>query len=203
MNQPSFANSLLICDDDSSLKMSGGNRFIRKLPDDRSLGYLHKLHGPLGKVEIGRICDGIGRRLPAQLESFLHWSNGASLFDNRIYLFGLAEGAFSRSLAPEMQKPISIVNQNRIFSAAKSRRWNDGWIHVGSIVGWDADYEIELHENGDCAVTFQEATYCSASFEQCVKSIIDRISVCYSCNGIIDHSFGEVYAAIESLFRPY
>lgn len=201
MNQPSFADSLLICDDESSLKMRGGNRFIKKLPDDRSLGYLHKLHGPLSNVEIERICDGIGRRLPAQMESFLCWSNGASLFDNQIYLFGLAESV-SRSLAPETQKPISIVDKNRIFSAARHRRWNDGWIHVGSIVGWDANYEIELHESGACAVTFREATYSSASFEQCVESIIDRISICYSCDGIIDHSFGEVDAAVASLFRP-
>ncbi|MEG3123916.1 SMI1/KNR4 family protein [Sphingomonas sp. GB1N7] len=200
MQQPAFAKSLFRCDDATSLKIDGGNRFIRKLPDDRPLGYLHKFHAPLDNSGLGRVREGFGRPLPMQFEDFLQWSNGASLFDNQIYIFGFVED-FSRSLEPEKQQPISIIDKNRIFSSLHSDCWRDGWMLIGSAVGWSSNYDLELHEDGACALVLENSVRVVASFEQCITLIIDRISGCFSCDGILDGSYTEVEAALASLLR--
>jgi hypothetical protein len=200
MQEPSFAESLLECDDPSSLKSTAGNRFIRKLPDNRSLGYLHKLYTPLDCAGCQQLRDALGRDLSPEFESFLRWSNGANLFDDQIYLFGLV-GTFSRDTALENQQPISIVDRNSIHSAVTSARWHDGWIQIGSVVGWSSTYGIELHKGGACALTSEDGVYATPSFERCVTVIIDRISACFSCDGVIDSSYAEIEAALRSLFR--
>lgn len=197
MSQPAFVRPLFECDDSSSLHLRNGHRFIRKLPDDRSLGYLHKLYPPLDAYGVQRMNGAIGRRLPEEFESFLMWSNGASLFDNQVYIFGFVE-SLTRGIEVEKQQPISIVDANRDFPAD---RRDDGWTRIGSVVGWDSRYEIDLHEKEECVLTSASGTLSKMSFEHGIAAIIGRVSGCFSCNGIIDRSYAELEAALLSLVR--
>jgi hypothetical protein len=201
MTEPSFAKILLACDDASSLRLKGGNWFIRKLPGDRSLGYLHKLHTPLTHDHVNDLEVAIGRDFPTQFSDFLQWSNGASLFDNRVYLYGRAD-SISRGISPDKQMPISLGTANLVFSAANQSRWQEGWMLVGSVVGQEANYNIELHTDGMCAITSDHGTYSANTFQDCLTTIIDRIGACFSCDGIIDDSYAELHAAVASVLRP-
>ena len=121
----------------TSLSLAGGNRFIRKLPDKRALGYLHKLHTPLSEEGLRKLSKVYDHRLPSEYENFLRWSNGASLFDNNVYLYGLVD-TLDRSLSPDAQQPISIEMANVGFRADNQDRWSVGWMTIGSIVGQDS-----------------------------------------------------------------
>jgi hypothetical protein len=202
VQEPSFARSLFECDDASSLNLAGGNRLIRKLPDDRSASYLHRLYAPLDDADLARMGDAMGRRLPEAFMSFLRWSNGASLFDNQLYVFGSVE-RLSRDGDPKKQQPISIEDNNRIFSATNGDRWHDGWTRIGSVVGWDSRYGIELHDDGTCAVVSEAGLLSAPSFGHCMTAIIERIGPCFSCDGIIDDSYAEIEAALSSLVRNH
>lgn len=201
MSRPSFAPSLYRCDDETSVVVAGGNRFIRKLPDGRPLAYLHKLHAPLDDGRLRTLAERLGPRLDPCFQSFLRWSNGASLFDNQIELFGLIEH-FPRSLALEKQQPISIVHQNEEFRRLHGARWRDGWTQIGSVIGWDSNHSIELRLDGECALRSEDRVYSVSSFEACLSAIVDRVGACYSCDGLIDQSYAQVDGAVASLFHP-
>jgi hypothetical protein len=192
---------LFECDDASSVKLPSGNRFIRKLPDDRALAYLHKLFAPLDDAELQRMSEALGRQLPGEFQSFLRWSNGAALFDNAVYIFGSVE-RLSRNVDPDKQQPVAIDDRNRVFSVTKRDRWHQGWTEIGSVVGWDSSYGIELRADGTCALTSEAGALIAPSFGQCMTTIIDRIGPCFSCNGIVDSSYAEIEAALFSLIRP-
>jgi hypothetical protein len=142
-----------------------------------------------------------GRAFPHHWRDFLRWSNGASLFDNRVYLFGRVAGV-SRSIDPDQQQPISLVSTNDVLKAMHQRRWADGWMLIGSVTGWDANYDIALHIDGSCALTSEQGHFAAETFDGCLSTIIDRIGVCFSCDGIIDESYAELEAALISLVRP-
>ena len=200
MQQPAFASSLFDCDDATSLRLATGARFIRKLPDDRSLGYLHKLFSPITSVDQEKLQSTLGRRLPAQYQEFLQWANGASLFDNGIYLLGFSEN-LSRSTEIGDQAAISITWENEVFSATKPERWEGGWTKVGSAVGWDSTFDLQLHQDGSCAFVGAHGAHVSPSFDECLGRLISRVGTCFSCDGVIDKSYAEVESALASLIQ--
>jgi hypothetical protein len=197
MKQPSFTTSLFDCDDSSSLTLRTGSRFVRKLPDEGSLGYLHKFYAPLP--------DGAGaallRRLPHDYMAFLEWANGAALFDNCIALFGYVE-TIARDTAPEGATAISLSNENEVFALVERQRWEQGWTKIGSLVGWDSTYTLQINGGGRCAVVAEEIACTTSSFNECLTTIVERVAPCFSCEGIIDGSYAELEAALASLVRP-
>jgi hypothetical protein len=201
MPEPSFAQSLLACNDATSLALAGGNRFIRKLPDKRALGYLHKLHTPLSAEQLRKLSEVVDHRLSSEFEDFLRWSNGASLFDNNVYLCGHVDRV-DRSLSLDAQQPISIEMENLGFRAENQDRWNFGWMKIGSIVGQDSNISIELNADGTCALRAGDRTFSANSFDRCVSAIIDRIGTCFTCDGILDREHVELDAAVASFFLP-
>ena len=200
MHAPSFSGPLFRCDDDSTLLLRNGGRFIRKLPDDRSLGYLHKLYYPLDAAALERLRSELGDRLPDQHEAFLRWANGASLFDGCVSLFGLVE-KFTRSVEPEAQNPICIASANRRFSRMVPERWEAGWTVIGTAVGWDTRYELQVHKSGSCALLGEELAYVASCFDECLETIVGRIDPCFSFDGLVDGDYAEIEAALGSLMR--
>lgn len=196
MPQPGFTTRLFDCDDSSSLTLQTGSRFVRKLPDERSLGYLHKFYAPLPDAA----CAALLRRLPAAYADFLEWANGAALFDNCIALFGYVE-TITRDTAPEAATAISISIENEVFAPTEPCRWNEGWTKVGSLVGWDSTYPLLLHGDGRCAMVSEEMAYTASSLNACLETIISRVAPCFSCEGIIDGSYAELEAALASLVQ--
>lgn len=200
MRQPAFASSLFDCDDATSLRLATGARFIRKLPDGRELGYLHKLYPPIGGTDLEALQVAFGGRLPADYRAFLSWANGASLFDNGIYLLGFVENV-TRSTEMGDQAAVSIAWQNELFSATNPERWEGGWTRVGSAVGWDSRYDLQIHRDGACAFVGPRGAHVAPSFDACLARLIGRVGTCYSCDGVIDPSYGEVEAALASLIQ--
>ena len=198
---PEFASALFDCDDSTSLRLSTGARFVRKLPDDRSLGYLHKLHAPITARNLETLQSVLGQRLPAQYRDFLSWANGGTLFDNTIYLHGFVE-TFTRSIEPERQDPICILSENRALSDSASFRREEGWIRIGSAVGWDSKFALQLHVDGRCAIAGAAGVHVAGTFDACLNLLIGRVGGCFSCDGIIDETCAEVEAALSSLVRP-
>ena len=195
-----FASSLFECDDSTSLRPSTGHCFIRKLPDDRSLGYLHKLHPPITAENLEKLQSALGARLPAEYLDFLSWSNGGSMFDNAIHLYGYVE-TFTRSIEPERQNPICIISENRGLSDAAGFTREEGWTRIGSAVGWDSKFHLQLHVDGACAITGAPGVHVASSFGACMSVLISRIGACFSCDGINDKSYAEIEAALGSLIR--
>ena len=196
MTQPDFVTRLLDCDDDSSLTTSNGSRFIRKLPGQRSLGYLHKFYAPLRKPPEAGLLQ---RLAPAYID-FLRWANGAALFDNCIALFGYVE-TITRRTAPEAVTAISMNSDNDVFALLEPERWERGWTKIGSVVGWDSSYTLELHREGRCAVVGGEFSYTAPTFDECINAVVTKVSPCYTCEGIIDTDYAELEEALASLFR--
>jgi hypothetical protein len=196
MYQPAFVQALIGYDDNTSVVLSTGARFIRKLPDGRPLGYLHKLFAPLLAPDLGELYVTLGRDLPSEFEAFLSWANGATLFDNLLFLYG-AGGNFSRERELEDQSALSIIEANEFLD---QDRWEAGWTRVGSVVGWNSKYLIELHREGECTVLGEGGGLKSyPSFNTCLQQIVTRLSLCFSCDGPIDQSYSELEAALGSL----
>lgn len=195
---PRFADKLVECDDRSSITLANGGRFIRKLPDDRPLGYLHKFYAPLSDIAL---LGSMVSRLPDSYIAFLQWANGASLFDNTLSLYGYVRN-IARSSAPEFAAPISLNHGNEIFAAVKHQRWMRGWTEIGAVMGWSSVYKIELNSDGRCAVTSENEECSSASLEQCMRKVIDRLAACFDCRGLLDESGTELEAALSSLVMP-
>jgi hypothetical protein len=194
MSSPNFTGRLFECDDGSSLTLRTGSRFIRKLPDERSLGYLHRLYAPLHEGT----CAPLLRRLPSEYLDFLKWANGAALFDNCLALYGYVE-TVTRDPTPEAVTAISITWKNEIFAAMEQRRWDEGWTAIGSLVGWDVTYTLQLHQDGSCVVAKDTHVSPASPFDRCLETIISRVAPCFTCAGIIDDSYAELEAALASL----
>ena len=134
--------ALLACDDDSSQKLASGSRFIRHLPDQGSLAFLHRLYAPAADETRHRIGIALGRSPPTQVADFLAWSNGARLFDCALAIYGYSENLF-RSLDLQDETAISLLWENKTFTAMAPRRWEAGWMRIGSVVGWSTRLALE------------------------------------------------------------
>jgi hypothetical protein len=201
MNEPTFGHRLLQYDDATSLALPTGARFIRKLPDDRSLGYLHRLFPAVTDRQLDELEETLARPLPAAYRGFLRWSDGACFFDNSIYLYGFAENQ-ARSLEPVDQTAISIRQENQLFSAAESERWLAGWMKVGSAVAWSSKVDLLLRADGACAITGAAGFHVAGSFDETLCLLFDRIGPCFSGDGLIDRDYASLEASLASLVRP-
>lgn len=198
MIEPDFAHLVLKYDDTTSLTFPAGGRFIRKLPDDRSLGYLHKLFPPVNNFQLEELEAALGRQLPKAYQEFLLWSDGACFFDNSIYLFGFSEN-LSRSLEPEHQSAISIRMENRLFSATDSDYWAEGWTKIGSVVGGKSNFDLLLHGDGSCAISDGASSYIAESFDDCLNLILGRVEIFFSRDGLINRDYVGLEASLASL----
>jgi hypothetical protein len=196
MRQPEFTTGLFDCDDSSSVTLRTGSRFVRKLPDERVLGYLHKFYAPLSDGADAEILE----RLPNECIDFLKWANGAALFNNSIELFGFVE-TIVRDIRLEAATGISIAHENEAFALMERRRWEQGWTKIGSMVGWDSTYILQVNRDGRCAIVSDEIARTASSFGACMSSIIGRVSPCFTCDGIIDASYRDLETALASLVR--
>jgi hypothetical protein len=197
MKPPKFTIGLFDCDDDSSLRLPSGSRFVRKLPDNRSLGYLHRFYSPLSAETDATLF----RRLPDEYINFLQYANGAALFDNTVALYGHVE-TVTRSTEPETATAISISNENEVFSIVEPERWDQGWTKIGGLVGWDSSYAIQLNADGRCAIVINSLVVAALSFGECLEKIVKRLAPCFTCAGVADQSYVELEAALASLVYP-
>lgn len=197
--QPSISD----CEDASSLALPNGARFIRNLPHQGPLVFLHYLYPPLAREARARCELALGRELPKGVGGFLRETNGATLFDKAIYLFGFVE-RFTRSLAPEDQTAISLIEKNELFAACHQARWQSGWISVGSLVGWNTSLSLQAHSSGTCAVVCDDGREVEfESFARMVGHLVGRVSPCFTCSGVRDTSYRELEATLDGLLTNH
>jgi len=199
MNTPKLLQTLERCEDDTSIVLPNGARFVRKLPGDAPLAFLHTLYPPLKNCDIAIQEAALGRRLPEDFASFLTFADGAALFAGVVSLSGFSENA-GRSTRLEDQRAISILWENEMFAASSPGRWKSGWIRIGAVSGWDSQFSIELHVGGVCAIlddSGREASF--VSFSACLDRIIDSVQPYFSCDGLIDQSYATLETSLGSL----
>lgn len=122
-------------DDETSLRFEDGPTLIRKV-EGGSLAYLHKLFPPF--------AGPISARYGSDYAAFLQRTNGATLYGNRLSLYGLVDG-LSRSIDPEHTLPISMtayerefVLRNRLPAAI------EGGVGVGAVSGYAELFDLVI-----------------------------------------------------------
>jgi hypothetical protein len=192
---------LLACDDASSRVLTNGSRFIRNLPERGPLAYLHYLYGTAGAGVEERIQQGLGRILPIEVRTFLRHTNGATMFDKSIYIYGFVETP-SRSTRLQDQTAVSLLLENETFKRTSPDRWASGWTKVGALTGWDTVLSLEAHASGRCAILSRDKGAVEhSSFAEMLTRIVERVGVCFECAGALDSTYGELEAALASLLR--
>lgn len=126
-------------------------------------------------------------------------SNGATLFDKAIYLFGYVERV-TRSLALEDQAPISLTDKNKVFAACYPDRWREGWMHFGSLVGWSTTVSLQVHSEGECALVWNDGTDVNfTNFPAMLMRLIETLGPCFTCLGVRDQTYRELEATLDGL----
>lgn len=191
------------CDDASSRTLPSGARFVRNLPDEGPLAYLHSVYPPLGTDALAHCEAALGRPLPNGLRYWLSKANGATLFDKTIYLFGFTE-RMHRSLSLEDQTAISLTSENEMFALCNRSLWDTGWIKVGSLSGWTTTLELQMHSTGRCALAGDaERRVEFVSFDEMMTVIVQRVSPCFSCVGVTDKSYVALEATLSRFFAAH
>jgi len=194
---------LLACDDSSSRLLPNGNRFVRHLPDQGPLAFLHCLYAPAKREVQRRVQTGMGRDMPEDVNEFLQHANGAAMFDKTIHIYGYVD-TFSRSTRLRDQTAISLLFENQTFATAAPDRWRSGWVKVGAVMGWRTLISLETHVAGQCALVPQEGNAVEyESFGGMMRSMVERVAPCFTCSGATDHTYAELEAALASLIRAH
>lgn len=132
----------IIHTDSSTLigKLSGG-----------PLQYLHKLFAPR-PTAINDLEVILGFPPPRSYAAFFSFSDGATLFDNTLFLYG-THGIANRSTSVEDVRPISLREQVEIQRLATLKL---DWIEVGSLAAATKSYSLNINSAGSVAVCGKE-----------------------------------------------
>ena len=135
------------------------------------------------------------------MADFLDWSDGATLFDATVAIYGFVEYP-SRSLDLQDQTALSLSFENEIFAAVSPERWGAVWMRIGSLVGWSTRLVLEAHESGQCAISCENGPSKEhRDFLQMLETVVGRVGSCFTCSGVIDVSYRELEAALVSLIQ--
>lgn len=199
MNFAAIADVLSSCDDPTSVRLSTGARFIRKLPVNASLAYLHKLYPALPPDRVPLLLREISVQDSGDFVAFLLGANGATLFGNTFHIFGFADCEdVSRSLELEAQRAISIVWKNELHRDVEPQAWSEGWRVIGSMSGWSTQLQIWLHLDGRCMLRSADgAARVHETFGACMADVLPRFASRFGCSGPFDETYGELEAVVR------
>lgn len=183
-----------IYDEASDVAHAGASILIGKLPGG-PLRYLHKLFAPSedAPYELGKI---LGFSPSDSYAAFFLMSNGATLFDNTLFLYGMGD-AGTREVSVDNIKPVSLNEQ-----VAISRMANPGleWIEVGSIAAATENYSIQVNSHGLTALSSssgQRREY--TNFLAALLVFVEVVQSSCGLQGITDESAAELQIEIENL----
>jgi hypothetical protein len=162
---------------------------IGKLPGG-TLRYLHKLFIPRSNVII-QVEDILGFPIPTSYAEFLLFSDGATLFDNTLFIYGTSE-AETREISVQNMRPLGLREQN------KETR-NSSWSEVGSLAGATKNYSIRLNRHGSISLVSPDGgSQNYSSFLTMLFVVIQIINNNCGPRGLIDDTAGALQSEIDS-----
>lgn len=200
-----FFDRLMLCDDATSRHLDTGARYIRHQPERAPLAFLHSLYPPVSEELLFDVEHRIGT-LPKDYRSFLMRANGAALFEGIFYLYGCTGDQVERSPALEKRNAISLAFKNELFAATQPGLWSDGWISMGSVVGWSSVLDLEIQRDGRCAISQTGGTRKrreTNSFFDMLDLIMVTLEGCFSCSAVIDPTYAQLETSLDSLLQSH
>jgi hypothetical protein len=161
-----------------------------------NLKYMHKLFSPLADAE-ERLRGALGWPPPPAYSCFFSFSDGAILFDNTVFIYGL-NSSISRDLRPENVRPISLKRELENWRAHSSSKKN--WALVGSVAGYSSRYSIEICVDGRTRINTQEST--SRTFPCFLSALLAVIKLAEKhcdANGVTDLNALALERELDSL----
>jgi hypothetical protein len=135
-----------VCDPSFEVLRAKDAILIQKLQGG-PLQFLHKLF--VSGEDIASIVEGIlGFPIPLSYANFFSLSNGATLFDNSLFVFGI-DGAESREISIDDIRPLSLKEHVDIQRQIDPGRQ---WVEVGSVAAATKTYAIQIKPDGVTAV---------------------------------------------------
>lgn len=176
-------------EDAEKLHRAGKVILIRKLRGGQ-LRYLHKLFVP---EKYDYIVNAIGFAPPSGYKEFFEYSNGAILFDNTLFIYGIID-QFSRKVTIEKIVPISLTER-----AAISSNWPE-WAEVASLSGYSRTYTIDVAANGRSRLKYNHTVLSErVTFLHLLCELIDILENIISESGMDDVSARRLEVELEKL----
>lgn len=133
-------------------------------------------------------------------------ANGAGLFEGIFYLYGCTGDQVERNPALEKRNAISLAFKNELFAATRPSLWAEGWLSIGSVVGWSSVLDLEMQRDGRCAISQTGGTKKrreTNSFFDMLDLIMVTLEGCFSCSGVIDPTYAQLETSLDSLLQSH
>lgn len=114
--------------------------------------FLHKVFGGLSKNRQRELHHLYGFAAPEDYNQLMSWCNGATLFDNALFIYGVCSDV-TRGLRLEDQRPVSL--DTKIEIARLTRSPDDVWRPFGAVTGYADLYSLEISQEGRTRVVLR------------------------------------------------
>jgi hypothetical protein len=176
-----------------------GSVFICPLPGG-PLRFLHKTYGGGERNQPAYLEHLFGFALPEDYLNFMRSCNGATLFDNHLYLYGVVP-QLNRGLGLEDQLPISLASE-----LETSRDADDpgrSWRPFGSVAGYGQLFQLEVDASGRARMRGDAGpTRTAESVPELVHALAAMLDGLADARGFPDDTIGrldsELAAFVES-----
>ncbi len=151
------------------LRSSNGTKFVCPL-SHAPLAFLHKIFGESGKSRRPQLDRLYGFSVPEDYDQLMIWCNGATLFDNALFIYGVCPEV-TRGLTLEDQRPLSLESELEL--ARLTRSGADLWRPFGAVTGYADLFNLELHPQGETRVTSRDGkAWPAGSVKEVVTSLV-------------------------------
>lgn len=159
--------------------------------------YLHKLFMPSVGIDL-KVEEILGFPAPSSYTQFLLFSDGATLFDNTLFLYGTI-GASTRDISIENIRPLGLIDQNQTYWSSGQDR---STVEIGSIAAATKNYSIKLTKSGKISLTSPDGSgrYYS-SFLPMLLTLVQIVNDHCGPNGLIDDSAKTLEFEIDSYIQ--
>jgi hypothetical protein len=161
-------------------QLKDGTLLIGKAPHIAPLAWLHCIYSPLKNTDISDLEMELNQEIPNIYKEFLLISNGLSVFNTTLSLFG-KRGNYKRSV-DNVWQPFDIILPNTI---EKPRNANNDIFIIGCY-DWDGSYlyidkkDSSIHL---CEVDNVRSLFEWGNFEDMLYSEINRLTKLFDNNG--------------------
>lgn len=171
--------------------------FIGKL-NGGPLSYLHKIFFPANDPHKD-LQNILGFPAPASYSKFFSFSDGATLFDNTLFLYGI-NGAVTREISVNNVRPISLAEQVELQRRISP---DQDWVEVGTLAAATQSYSIRIQPSGSAALCSPNGD--SRIYSRFLGLLLILIQILQNNSGpdgLIDPSAETLQSEIDSFLRP-